>query len=337
MNPSTPTEWLAQAEAEHVPAWLALLQAIAAWIASLLIVGSFFTPLLLLADEILAYSLAAVLLLGTALLLFRLKSSLFFGQVALAFSLAGQLLVQLALQGDSFWRWHDTASLLWSALLAFGLALLPSTALHRSLCLLIAVGLTCWALGAEALQPSAWLISAAACGLWLSRRQWATQRHAPLLKATVHALSVSSLVMAGLLGSHGPWRETLNEWSLTPSLPLLGPYAHAVVSALILLATCFWLSRAWPRQERLTLLIGASLFGLFLHPLPGLLGCAALALAAFQGNQRTWSTLAWLAALMLLAEFYYNLQLSLLGKSAAMATGGFLLLGLHLLLRRSRQ
>lgn len=318
------------------PWWLAVLMAIAAWFASLMLVSTFFAPLFLagFGTGPVARGIGGTMLLAVALWLFGRGKS-FTDQMGLAFSLAGQALLVSAFANvlDPSITNYDA---LWTMglLVAVAMMVAPSTPTHRTLCALLA----CAHLGAligfgNGLSSYAVALAAGAVAAWLGRSRWGYLPAALPVKPIAHALTLSALVCAWLVGVDAA-RDALLLLAGEDVDGRVWRWVYPVGASMVLLAAVGWLGREAPAAFRGVVLGGATLFIVAAWHAPGLITSAAILLAVFHACHRSWSLLALLATLLYLGEFYYSLQATLLVKSGALAVTGLVLIGLRFMLGR---
>lgn len=317
--------------ATRTPWWLALLLGFAAWIAALMIMSSFFVPLLAFGNDAVARAFGGILLAAASVFLLRRRKP-FTDQMGLAFSLAGQALFVSAF-ADRFFDLVDGTDVLALAALAAGLAMaaVPSSGVHRSACVLIALSSLAWLIGpGTGLALFGIALAGGAVALWLARPAWSAHPRAPLIKAAAHALTLAALILAPYGHAHSALtvlEEALTGYQTGFVLPV-----YRIGAALVLLATTAWLCRD-AAALRLPALAGALLFALAAHPAPGLLVAVAVLLATFHASHRPWIAMTLVFATLYLGELYYSLQDTLLMKSFALIASGAVLLALRTLLR----
>jgi hypothetical protein len=214
--------------------------------------------------------------------------------------------------------------------------------LHRSLCALLALfwfsewiylPTDIWGDASEniyRLEILALLFAAMSVALWLWRETWAAHAQAVRLKALAHA---GMLINFGIMGF----------FCFVQSLPdyareRLGQAANLPIyscgAAILFLSVCFYLIRKLPQTQRILLGVVALVFAVTAYSAPWLLVCASLSLTAFYACHRAWFALSLIGAVLLLGQFYYSLELTLLAKSGVLALSGAVLLALRILLQR---
>lgn len=327
-----------ETRAVHAPGWLAVLQGIAAWIAASMIMFAFIL-LFSRAFNNLLMGTCGVLLMGAAVFLFYRKDNTFFSQLALAFSLAGQALLAIALGEGSG---NDRAFLI-SALVAAAMTLPRSTLLHRSLCSLLALyyfsgfvffftnhaTATLLKNGLPRLEMLGVLFAALSVALWFSRERWAAHQQAVRFKALAHAGMLMNLGFMGLFCLFQRFPDFAWErLAQGASLPI-----YAWGAALLFLAVCLWSSRKLPLAHRAVLGIAALILALAAFNAPWLLVCASLSLASFYACHKGWFAVTLACAVLLLGQFYYDLESTLLVKSGVLILSGGVLLALRAILR----
>ncbi|WP_027672357.1 DUF4401 domain-containing protein [Rheinheimera baltica] len=308
------------------PWWLQILQGIAAWIASLFIISAFIGPILAVSDgSTIKAGVAVILLAGSIWLATRRQE--FVQHLSVAVALAGQGLLVYTLY--ELFNHVDSA---YACVVITALLLLsPLNQLHQRLSISIALicllsllhSATVVALGSNVLAAGAIL-------LWCSRLKWAGIRHADKLKSLLEVTTLAGLCLA-LMGQCLPMLD-LSDW-LGNKLDV----ARALYSALgsvILISTVFWLSRFATVPSRLALITITTALCVLLYPASGLLVSTALMLACFYGGSTRWILLCLLSMLVAISQFYYQLQLNLLHKSAILALSGLVLLAAWWLLQR---
>lgn len=333
-------------ELEHIaagaptPWWLATLQALAAWLASLFMLAAFYVPVLMIGDSPTTRGLGGLLLAGVAIHLFR-RDGVFVGQVALAFSLAAQALVVSALAGDFFdFDTDHRVIAAFGAVVALIMMIPRSTPTHRTTCALVAMVFGAVAsFNPEQLAIQASVVCAGSAGLWLTRCRWAAKPYGVHLKAIANAASLLALPAAWLLPAFSGSGFVISPLfrSLANSPSGAWHWMFSLCVGMVTLATIFHLTRDLRLPTRVVALACALGLAFAAQFAPGLIFALSLFVAAFQACHRPWAGVALLCAVLYLSEFYYNLQVTLLVKAAALAACGLLLLVLRQwLLRQTR-
>jgi hypothetical protein len=307
-----------------VSRWILALQVGGGWLAAiflLLFLGLGAAPLIEGAAGWLAVGLLMTALTG--LLMGRVAGTVA-RQFLLVASLAGHgaLLVGAGL----FDRGESGGSFLMVALYEFVLLFRVAWMPHRLVAALLGAGALA-AAGYLALTPAfvrycAGVYWFAACLLWLAESRWQAQRHGEALYALACALTL--LCLAYALGAFFsaeffPWHPGFRSDTVLLS---------AVSVAFVLLQA----RSLWHDVRRLGAL-GLLLAALGVTWQAPAVGLGALALLFGFARGHRW--LLWLGGAVLLfgvGRFYYDLQLTLLDKSALMALGGGLLLAVRALL-----
>lgn len=301
------------------PWYLAALVGVSAWIAALLLFG-FFAALF---DQLWRNG-GTALVLGTlcsagALALLRVaRGGEFLGQGAIALSLAGQVLIGMAL--------HDLVGdgLAWCGLGAVAVAMyaLGATPMHRFLCGAVfaasLVGL-CTEIDDRGLALPLPVLAWAALVLWWwnERRDDSNARLSPM----AWALSLAALLLAwfGNAGEfmHGDfdpaWRAGA-QWVTAALLP-------ATVAALLLPGDA-----TASRRHAGLLLLGAFALALLWLRAPGIAVGLALAFAGFATNRVALLVVGLGGVGVYLLRYYYQLDVPLLQKAQWLALSGAALL-----------
>jgi uncharacterized membrane protein YozB (DUF420 family) len=317
-----------QLQQPHSPWWLQLLLGTAAWVAALMIVGAFITPLVTLADSNLIRSIVGTALLAAAIWL-ALQQQEFLQHMAVAIALAGQGLLVFVFYDAS----GSDDNLARYACIAISAVLLlsPLPPLHQRVSLSLALlSLLSLLNAATALVLAGSVLASAAVVGWCSRPTWATLRFARSIQSLLEVSTLAALGLA-LLAQSPLFTE------LQPNFIAQLPFARALYSAFaafLLLSCVFWLSRLATLPSRLLMLTFTLLLCLALYPAIGLLLSAALMLACFYGCSKTGYLLCLFCMLLALSQYYYDLQINLLHKSALLALSGLILLLAWMLLQR---
>ena len=307
------------------PWHVVLLSGLAAWFAALLLFGG--TLFTIIEDSALAAGIAGITLLGVAIWLLR-QPGIFVSQLGLALSLVGQGVLLLAvIQQNTLGLPGDQLPALAVALVAIVMLLVPSIALHRLSCALLAAGAGAVLIGDNALLPVYGVCMAVlAVWLWLRRSHWADGRRAPLWRALAGASTLAALVLP--IMTHARWVGAVQEVAVFPG------WVYPAGAGALLFITGMHLARAERSSLRMmlaaALLVLATLGGLA----PGLLVACALWLAVFHACERLWSRIVGLGATLYLGDLYYSLHITLLEKSILLMVCGVLLLLLRWYLQR---
>jgi len=268
----------------------------------------------------------ALLIVG-AVLLRRLDRGDFLNQLALAASLAGQVLVVFGADIESVTGMALLVLLMQGLLIAF-----YADQTHRLLSTLVAVGaievlLFEWKLtyGSATL---AGLLGIASIGLWLKETAFDGSKLEPLMRPVAYGLVIA---MFGLLmpSIFPPVFDEHNP--LTPHLRYLWLSAALLGAGLLYLVHVLLTERGLP-PFGIFALSSYSAVLLLMWPAqraPGLIGALVILLLGFRRGNRLLLGMALLFLAAFLAAYYYNLSISLLLKSAALAGSGVVLLALR--------
>ena len=300
------------------------LQGFAAWVASLFVIG-FLVTLLDFDDDAGGLFVTGVLLLGGAWLALKQRgASDFMAQLALATSLAGQLLVTLAMINIADGNVTVVAAVV--LVMAVIVNVIMEDYLQRFIATLagsFALASICFDWSAPSLALP--LLSGACCALWLNEERWGKWRG--LLEPVAVAAAVAALVVALFFdGNVMPQRLGFDE-GVVP-----GWVGLAVMTGLLL----FTLRRiledvgARPGPRRLAWYAVLALVGVtMMYALPGSGAGLLLVLLAARSQRITIGALALLLLVLLFARYYYLLELTLLTKSLLLMAGGAILLVLQ--------
>lgn len=308
------------------PWYIRALLGVSAWIAALLLLVFAITTGL--ASDAGEFIRLGVFLIATATIIRWLTSRPFLVQFVLAFSLAGQI---MAIYGLSDQTDASTAAAV-TALLEIVLVVAYPDRLHRFLCTLIAVG-AALVLDSELGMPvpvSAFitLLAAAATFLWVNEAKIMARRSWRLWRPLAYGLAVALLGL--LVLSFLP--DGAAELDLSDS-----PGAAWTTTTLLLIFVLLyveWRILGFHGVARLggagVLVLGGTLF--ILGPLiqaPGIVAAALVLALGFHRGNRALTGLALLAIALYVIAFYYNLDMTLLAKSAMLAGSGAVLLALR--------
>ena len=301
--------------ASGTPWYLAALVGVSAWIAALLLFG-FFAALF---DDLWRNGGTALvvgaLCCGGALALLRVAhGGEFLGQGAIALSLAGQILIGMAL--------HDLVgdALAWCGLGAAALAMyaLGATPMHRFLCgAVLAAALVGFCAEADGLGLAlplpvlAW--AALVSWWWHERRNASGARLSPM----AWALSLAALLLAWFGGSGVGMHDDLD-----PAWRLGAQYATAA----LLPATVAVLLQGTSRGRAVLLLLGAAALALLWLRAPGIAVGLALALVGFATSRIALLVVGLGGVGVYLLRYYYQLDVPLLQKAQWLAISGAALL-----------
>jgi len=304
-------------------AWLSASQALAAWLAALLLTAAF----ALAGGAELALFFAVILITVGMVFFLQQQDFVFANHLALGLSVAGQLLLAFVWVNES-----RDIYLFASAALALALTIPRTSLLHRSLCMMMAVGCGLYnvysVLPRYFLEWAGWLgvvFVALATALWLARRHWVIWPKTGYVAALAHSASFIGLAIFLVV------QRYVGDPFYGGKLTYYGFYKWTAL--LVWLTTAGWLLRALPGREQIVLAAAAVVVGALGYAAPAMLLCLTLTLATFYACQRVWLVVSVASAWVFLGLFYYNLTLTLLIKSATLAAAGAVLLALAWLIR----
>lgn len=314
------------------PPWFVrLLLGFAGWLAALFLLGFVSTAMSWLLDSEMASIVAGLLLCGAAWLMFRTTAvNAFATQFALALSFAGQALFALGVFGTLGRSQGLAEPWLWVALQqAVLLAVMPS-AVHRLWSAFAAATALYLALrdGAPAFLAPALMLAAAAWA-WLHELRW--PRISAVLRPAAYGL-VLALIFVELAA--GLFRPAIGLDATPPGRRTWGQLLNGAV----LLAVVWVLLRRsgvrWPGKASVTLLAGALVVVLVSLAAPGIAAGTCLLLLGYAHGNAVLAGLGGAALLLYAAGYYYELDVTLLVKSQALAATGAALLALRWVLLR---
>lgn len=312
-----------QGTSPATPWYLRVMVGFGAWWAAMFFMGFF---------SLLTHSRPAALFFGVvlvvgAILLRRLDRGDFLNQLALAASLSGQLLVVFGADVHG-----TTAIALLVLLMQIVLISFYTDQTHRLLSTLVAVGAIealffdwKWIHGSALLAGVLGIVS---IRLWLKETAFVGLGLERVMRPIAYGLVIAMFalllpsIFPPLLDAHNPlslhmrylWLSTallgagllylVHVLVRERGLPPFGAFALSAYGAVLLLT--------WPAQRA-----------------PGLIGALIVLLLGFRRGNRLLMGIALLFLAVFLAAYYYNLSLSLLLKSAALAGSGAVLLALR--------
>lgn len=308
------------ASSSGTPWYLAALVGVSAWIAALLLFG-FFAALF---DQLwrnggTALVLGALCCAGALALLRVARGGEFLGQGAIALSLAGQILIGMAL--------HDLVGdgPAWCGLgaVALGMYALGAMPMHRFLCGAVfaaaLVGL-CTEIDDRGLALPLPVLAWAALALWWwnENREDSDARLSPL----AWALSLAALLLA--------WFGNAGELGMSDDLDPAWRIGAQLATAALLPVTVVALlqpgNASASRRHDVLLLLGALALALLWLRAPGIAVGLALALAGFAVNRPALLVVGLGGVGVYLLRYYYQLDVPLLQKAQWLALSGAALL-----------
>jgi len=325
-----------QAEAP-APWFVRVMLGIAGWIGALFLLGFVGVGIAFIARNAPAQFIIGVLGCGAASALFHVRpKGDFTSQFGLAVSLAGQVLIAIALF-EWVGKGYDSGAQQRMAL-AFFLeqavlfALVPNF-IHRvwsafaGACAATLVFKT----GTVALlMPAA--LTAACLAVWLL--EFSFPRRGALLRAGGYGLTLAALqtlispylLFAGLFWHHPMGDERLVLWA--------GPAAQALVLAAAAIALLRREGVALDSGRGVGALGGALVLALVTFKAPGLAPAVGILVLGYANGNRLLAGLGVIGLLSYLSYYYYSLQATLLEKSALLAAAGVALLVARFALQR---
>ena len=301
------------------PWYVRLIQGVGGWLAALFLLfalGLLFNRLL---ESLPGSLVVAALGIGGAWALSRRGAvGDFRGQLALACYLTG--LGALAFACHNLLRQDRPAAALFG-LLALTFAWFMPLRLQRLAGALIALFAFAFAAGRDGNAAMLAALSLATVVLWLGEWQWTAAGLAERLAPWARA---AALVLLALPVQDEPWRPLAHQ----PGWLVAVGMAPALIAAALLLG------RGQPWAARLAALAAAAGGALLAAWAPGVPVALLVALLAYGAGSRALLGFALLAGAAYLGQFYYQMQITLLEKSAALLAAGLALLALRWLLQR---
>lgn len=311
------------------PWYVRTMLGIAGWIASLFLFGFVAVGFAAVMKSSIAMLVLGVLLCGGATALFRaVARNDFAAQFAFAVSLAGQILIVIGL-GDAFsHRRLPVAAAMMAVEAALFLAI--ASPLHRvwtAAAGVYAARLTLYGLGLAAYTPA--LLIAAYVSVWINELK--RPARGDLLRALGYGLAL--VILLTLIGQGNHWRWIWSIYSYGSGAPLGGLIGFRLGQALIG-AVLVWTTVALLRREQVSVAAGPGLAAVILALMlaglafeaPGVALAVTMLMVGYGQGNRILTGLALFGLLAYLGQFYYNLNLTLLEKSAWLAGSGTLLL-----------
>ncbi|TVP90182.1 MAG: DUF4401 domain-containing protein [Pseudomonadaceae bacterium] len=309
--------------------WLNLLLGLAAWFSALLMISATMGPWVLLVDNALGRSLYALILLWAAWQLQR-NQGLFVEQLALALSLSGQGVLVFVWSSElrPLLDWSQSIAVV-GLPLALAMFWLLDSQRHRQLCVLFALLYASMLLeSGPLLLVYAGLLAGVAVLGWSTRRRWAKLAAARYFRPALDGVTLFALLLA-LSAQQGIWLSLPQQ-----EADILWFQGYRLSIAMLTVLAVIWLFRIELAHWRWAAPLIALVLVLLLFQAPALLLASTLGLLVFHARSWLWSLLSPLVVLVALAEWYYNLQLSLLHKSWLLMLAGMLLLACYWLWQR---
>ena len=299
----------------ETPWYLQVLLGVSAWIAALCLFG-FLAALFsnLFSNKPTMVFLGLVTCIG-AIALLRSVEGDFFRQIAVPASLVGQALVGIALFDDS----QTIRGWLGVVILAGAMYAAGPSRLHRFLCGAAAVVGVCGMFGERHFEDifiAMPLLAWGAVLLWVNDDD---ERLTPL----AWAVGIGALVVAGFVDKA--------TWQIAHDPTVMRPLASVAATALLPVVALRLASVAGALATRTVQLLvaGALVFAALWLQAPGFAIGIAFALVGFSTDRIAVVALGLAGAVAHLADYYFQLDVTLLAKSGLLVLGGVLVLGLR--------
>ncbi|MBI1889927.1 MAG: DUF4401 domain-containing protein [Burkholderiales bacterium] len=315
------------------PWYVRVMLGIAGWIGALFLMGFVGAAFAFVMKSAAASLILGLITCAVACFIFRAaRDNDFITQFGLAVSLAGQGMFMVGLinafKPDLFAVFFGVA--LFEALLA---ALVPN-ALHRVLTSAAAVAALSYALhrlGVVGLAPG--VAAAGMAMVWLDERRWADKAWRPVGYGIV-------LAMLHIEVTHSFQAFLTHEFSRAPGW--LAHHGYLIGSGLTSAVFVWTVTRLLTRESiglssktGVAAIVAAIVVGIVAFPAPGAVTALLILLLGFAASSRILMGLGIMALLGFVSHYYYQLQTTLLEKSAVLAAIGIALLVARLALHKA--
>jgi uncharacterized membrane protein len=306
------------------PWYVRVMAGFGAWLGGLFLLGSMMALFSVVAKSPGGMLTLGVFALAGAFGLYQVaRGSDALEQLGLACSMAGQFAFGFGMEEMFHWDMAALSGFLF--VLQVGLVVAMNGVLHRYLSALFAAIAAHWFLyKAQAVPLGGAVLAALVTWIWLNEAAWTAARRATFWKPVGYALALALLFWQAPLSLR--WLFSWGRENLVFAVPgWVAPLAYA----LCLAAAVGWLARrqaprAWPRWVAAALLVSAVAW-----LAPGLLAALLVLILGAAAGNRILVGLALLAAAWYLGAYYYQMQITLLEKSAVMLATGAVLIGLR--------
>lgn len=319
----------------HSPWFVRVMLGFAGWIGALFMLGFVGASLSFVVRSGTASLIAGAVICAGAAVIFRVsKGKDFAVQFGLATSFAGQALFIYGLM--EIFKWGNGLSYVSVAIFEAVLAAIVVNEIHRAAAAFAAAvsfSLALWWYGAPSLAPA--LITAAVAVIWLHEFTWADG--GPILRPIGYSLVLAALYSYGALFMHAyVWLERGSTNS--PALARFSYWISILLTGSVFLYTVFRLAvregfniKDRPTQ---TALFAAAAIAISAYKAPGIATGLVIVLLGFANGNRVLTGLGIFSLITYLSLYYYQLQATLLVKSASLVATGFVLLSARFALSR---
>ncbi len=304
------------ATAARSPWYTRVMLGFAGWLAGVFLVGFFAGTFVLLFKDAVGMLVLAASLIGAAVVIDRKgRGGEVIGQLALALGMAGQAFFVFGLAQLIPGR-RDEMFVPWAfAGLQVFLFLAMRSYLHRCISAILGAAAIHYALGKVGLSSAAASVLALACaGIWAREPRWRIRPEAEAYSALGWGLSLALVawslpdLLPGVLGRKG-------------SRPL-----EAAGYAMGLLAYVAAVTEGRTLRTRAGAIVGALLLAAAAYRAPGISAAVLVLLAGLGTGQRALAAVGIAGMLGYLGVYYYQIDQTLLTKSATLAAAGAVLL-----------
>jgi hypothetical protein len=319
----------------HSPWFVRVMLGFAGWIGALFMLGFVGTALSFVIRSGTASLVAGGLICAGAAVIFRVSQGKDFAvQFGLATSFAGQALFIFGLM-EAF-HWRNGFSYLSVTVFEAVLAAIVANEIHRAattFAAAISLSLALWWYGVPYLAPA--LITAAVAVLWMQEFTWADK--GSMLRPIGYSLALAALYCHGTLLMHVyVWLERGSTNS--PALARFSYWSGILLTGSVFLYTVFHLltREGFGIKDRptQTALFAAAALAVVSYKAPGIATGLVIVLLGYANANRVLTGLGVFSLIAYLSFYYYQLQATLLVKSASLiATGMVLLIARFVLLR----
>ena len=319
---------------QHSPWFVRVMLGFAGWIGALFLLGFVGASLSFIMRSGTASLIAGVLVCAGAAIIFRVsKEKDFAVQFGLATSFAGQALCIFGLM--EIFHWGNGFGYVSVTIFEAVLAAVVANEIHRAataFAAAVSLSLALWWYGVPYLAPA--LITASVAVVWLHEFAWADK--GPILRPIGYSLALAALYSNGTLLMHG-YSWLLGRGSvISPALARLSYWAGILLIGAVFLYTVFRLAarEGFTIKDRPTqaALIAALAIAITSYKAPGIAAGLVIVLLGYANANRVLAGLGVFSLIAYLSLYYYQLQATLLVKSASLVATGIVLLAARLAL-----
>lgn len=321
---------------QHSPWFVRVMLGFAGWIGALFMLGFVGASLAFVFRSASSALVAGVIVCAGAAIIFRVSKGKDFGvQFGLATSFAGQAMFMFGLLG--IFDWENGFSYVSITIFEAVLAAVVVNEIHRAataFAAVVSLSLALWCFGVPTLAPA--LVTAGVALVWLHEFSWADR--GAVLRPIGYGLVLAALYCNGVLLMHGyGWLLGRGAGS-SPILARLSYWTGILVIGAVFLYTVFRLAEreGFGIKDRLTqtALLAALAIAITSYKAPGIATGLVVVLLGFANANRVLTGLGLFSLIAYLSLFYYQLQTTLLVKSASLVATGLVLLAARFALNR---